>query len=893
MAINDIEIQNNISAKRAEQEKMSTIYSTAKIEKILNDRRKGVKIDNAPFFQGNILYKDAGLIYQYTDEELEELEKCSLDCNYFVESYAKFLNDKGRTLVTLRDYQHEMLHLMGDEVWSDELSDVKPKNGKIIMMMSRQSSKCVTYSTKVTMMDGPVRIGTQLETLKGEFMPYTRRWLISKYEKAHKWLYKCIIGKSIELIDTVESKKDLKLCGKFIKAQELTDEVHCDHGSVSTSKIFKTVPYQVWRIELENRMSLECADEHVLFIKSGKNLCPVKVMDLKIGDNVAVDGNYNQSNIYSYQCTSSKVVNIVKYPFKMCMYDLSVRSMEHRYFTDGILSHNTTTTAAYITWYMVFHNDRNIAIVANKGKTASDIIRKVKDVFEGLPFYMKPGIVGLAKTTITLENGCYLMSATTNPTSVTGQSVNILYLDEAAHIPVNIMEEFWRSVYPTLSSFKQSQIIISSTPKGKQNLFYRLYDGACKKTNNFINYRVDWWQVPGHDDAWAENIKADLGLESFNQEYGLQFDVDSTKLITSRAFKLMDKIKKTFVPIDFDCVPTSLSSKMIWHPDFDPSMLSEQELAASRFLLVVDTAEGKQVGVKNAKDSDWNVINIYKLELMSPIKILSNKKTSKITEKDVVQYKQVGLYLDNDNDEEQSAEAMKHIVYDIFKCGTGDIDNCRVLLEMNFNGKNFLNIFMNHSKWYDAIVLKTYHVKPIPGQQQKKQFGFKTTGGQSGKNYYCELGSKMVANRQIIVSQYDFNQNKSSITELSGFGKNSQGKYEGSCMHDDIAVTVLFVSRVNDIEEFIYWVQDWIDGLPADMPKVSKVRELLQLYSEDTENEDMPDDIYDSLIDSGGMYQDDLDRMTHQHEMRAGFRKIDNPYLHMNTGIPSLIVPRK
>ena len=73
MAINDIEIQNNISAKRAEQEKMSTIYSTAKIEKILNDRRKGVKIDNAPFFQGNILYKDAGLIYQYTDEELEDM----------------------------------------------------------------------------------------------------------------------------------------------------------------------------------------------------------------------------------------------------------------------------------------------------------------------------------------------------------------------------------------------------------------------------------------------------------------------------------------------------------------------------------------------------------------------------------------------------------------------------------------------------------------------------------------------------------------------------------------------------------------------------------------------------------------------------------------------------
>lgn len=607
---------NNRYLKNEEKQKKSTIYSTKVIERILKDIKRGYQVDTNPFFMGKTDYKDSGIIFQYTPEEIEELKKCAGDVIYFVEHYCKFKTQAGKKLVTLRDYQKDILHLFGDEIWDEETQNIITKNRKILLLQSRQTGK-------------------------------------------------------------------------------------------------------------------------------------------------------------------------------------------------------TTTTAAYFVWYTCFHTDKNLMIVANKGRTANEIIKKVKEMYEGLPFFMKPGIITLQATTITLENGCHIGSATTNPTSITGDSCNILYMDEAAHIPPNISEEFWRSVYPTLSSFKDSQIIVSSTPKGKNNLFYRLYDKSCKGENDFINYKVYWYQVPGRDEAWEKAERNNFGSENFDQEYGLQFDVDATKLIRVSDFNLMRRIKKKFINIDLDTIDKKYSDKILWNPYCNPSTMTYKELTQSLFLFVIDTAEGKEVGIKGRKDSDWNIINIFKVELMSPLhlKKLGVDKNPKI--KDMIQFKQIGLYADNENDEEKAAEALKQIIYKTFKCGIGLIDNCRVLLEMNFNGKNFLNIFKDDNQFYDAIVLKTYHVKPVPGQVQKKKFGFKTTGGNGGKNYYCDLGAKMIANRQIIISQYDdFDINKSSIGQLENFGKNEKtGKYEGSCVHDDISVTILFVSRAIEIDDFLMWVDDWIYNL--------------------------------------------------------------------------------
>lgn len=143
----------NALDKQAESKKMSKVYSTEKIKQILDDLKRAQSPDLDPFWHGDPKYKDAGIVYQYTDEELAELEKCTMDAEYFIENYCTFKNDKGRTTVRLRDYQKKVLKLFGEEVWDPVTETVVPKNRYIAIMQSRQTGKCVTLDTTVGIYD--------------------------------------------------------------------------------------------------------------------------------------------------------------------------------------------------------------------------------------------------------------------------------------------------------------------------------------------------------------------------------------------------------------------------------------------------------------------------------------------------------------------------------------------------------------------------------------------------------------------------------------------------------------------------------------------------------------------------------------------------------------------
>lgn len=254
-------------------------------------------------------------------------------------------------------------------------------------------------------------------------------------------------------------------------------------------------------------------------------------------------------------------------------------------------------------------------------------------------------------------------------------------------------------------------------------------------------------------------------------------------------------------------------------------------------MISIDTAEGKQAGVKGREDSDYNIGNIFEVELMSPARVRRNKRSTmkkQVTYADCIRYRQVGIYIDNERDEEELAEAMKAVVFNVLKCGTGNVDNVRMLIEMNFNGKNFVNKFKACDSFYDGVIIKTYHNKPVPGQQHTRQFGYKTVGGERGKGYWCEMGAKMIADGRLIISQFDNDWNKSSIGELENFGKNEKGVYEGCCVHDDIAMTVLSVSHTLDdsLEDYAAWLEEFVDNLPKDDKHVEEVKKLMRVYSE-------------------------------------------------------------
>jgi len=304
----------------------------------------------------------------------------------------------------------------------------------------------------------------------------------------------------------------------------------------------------------------------------------------------------------------------------------------------------------------------------------------------------------------------------------------------------------------------------------------------------------------------------------FEREYKLSFESDSTRLISPKSILLMNRIKQDFVHREFNHVPLEISNKILWAPDFNPTYMDYETLYRKSFLFVVDTAQGIEQASVEKEDSDYNIINIFEIEPLSPNRINVNRNGGPISIKDCVQYKQVGLYIDNFKDETQCAEAAKYIAFQILKTGYGEIDNVRILIEMNFNGNNWINKFKQHPTYYDALILKTIKGVQKPGQpiqKMKLQYGFRTTGGEHGKNYYCELGAKMIHNRQILVRQHDQDVNLSSINELNQFGKNKKkNTYEGSLCHDDIAVTCLFISIAPESRQFIKFLNEWIEKAP-------------------------------------------------------------------------------
>jgi hypothetical protein len=184
----------------------------------------------------------------------------------------------------------------------------------------------------------------------------------------------------------------------------------------------------------------------------------------------------------------------------------------------------STMMTIYILWQACFMDDQRILLVANKEATAIEIFQRVRMAFEELPIWLKPGVKEYGKTSMTLDNGSRIGITTTTGTAARGQSVNCLVIDEMAFIESHLVEEFWKSVFPIITSSKKSKVFVCSTANGTDNLFYKLYDGAEKGENGWAYDMIKWNEVPGRDEKWAANTKQALGsLEAWLQEFECQW----------------------------------------------------------------------------------------------------------------------------------------------------------------------------------------------------------------------------------------------------------------------------------------------------------------------------------------------------------------------------------
>jgi hypothetical protein len=187
-------------------------------------------------------------------------------------------------------------------------------------------------------------------------------------------------------------------------------------------------------------------------------------------------------------------------------------------------SGKTTMMTIYALWICCFYEDQRILLVANKEQTAGNIFKRIRLAYELLPNYLKPGVTEYGKTSMALTNGSSIGISTTSSDAGRGDSCNVLILDELAFIPDNLVEDFWRSVYPIISSSKKSKIFIASTPNGTGNLFHSLYSNAIDKKNNWTASRIDWWEIPGRDEKWKADTIQSLGSrDAFAQEFENEF----------------------------------------------------------------------------------------------------------------------------------------------------------------------------------------------------------------------------------------------------------------------------------------------------------------------------------------------------------------------------------
>lgn len=184
----------------------------------------------------------------------------------------------------------------------------------------------------------------------------------------------------------------------------------------------------------------------------------------------------------------------------------------------------TTLMTIYSLWHACFNSDQKILVVANKEDTAKEIFARIRMAYEELPNYLKPGVVEYGKESMKLTNGSVIGISTTTGTAARGQSINLMLLDELAFIEPHIVDQFWKSVFPVISSSKKSKIFIASTANGTDNLFYRTWSGAIEGKNGWGYDKILWNEIPGRDAMWKyETMRAIGSEEAFSQEFECNF----------------------------------------------------------------------------------------------------------------------------------------------------------------------------------------------------------------------------------------------------------------------------------------------------------------------------------------------------------------------------------
>jgi hypothetical protein len=264
----------------------------------------------------------------------------------------------------------------------------------------------------------------------------------------------------------------------------------------------------------------EFTEEHIVeFLKCKSDPVYFTEKHIKI---VNVDEGLVSFNMYKYQ--KKLIKNFHKHRFNICKMPRQTGK--------------STTVVSYLLHYAIFNDNVNIGILANKAATARDLLGRLQMAYENLPRWMQQGIVAWNKGSLELENGSKIIAASTSASAVRGMSFNIIFLDEFAFVQNHLADDFFASVYPTISSGKSTKVIIVSTPHG-MNHFYRMWHDAERGNNEYIATEVHWSEVPGRDKKWKEQTIRNTSKQQFAIEFECEFLGSVDTLINAAKLKAL------------------------------------------------------------------------------------------------------------------------------------------------------------------------------------------------------------------------------------------------------------------------------------------------------------------------------------------------------------------
>ena len=487
-----------------------------------------------------------------------------------------------------------------------------------------------------------------------------------------------------------------------------------DHTGYRGSKVLKKPGTDIeWTPEMMDEF-VKCSKDPIYF---GERYFKV----------VHVDRGLETVNLYDYQ---KEII-------------LSVKENRRTIAECARQSGKTTALTIFICWYAIFHDFKTIAILAQRGETAQEILSRIQTAYEYLPDWLQQGVVSWGKTSMKLENGSIIFSNTTSKTAIRGYSVNLLFIDEAAH--VENWQEFWTSVSPVISSGKTTKLVLVSTVNG-MNHFHKFTTLARQGKSEFHLISVKWDDVPGRDEAWKNmTLETDLNwdYEAFAQEYENEYLGSSGTLIAG------SKLKNLVAGI---AIPThdAASVKMYEH-------YKEHH----EYVLIADVSRGKGLDY-----SAFVIIDISKMP-----------------------YKQVVVFRDNFIAPADFAEI-------IHRFGSM-YGGCSTLIEINDIGQQVAEMLHVDFEYENLMLTENAGSKGkrvTTSMQRTTDMGIRTT--KTVKAVGCSLLKLLIEQDQLLINDHD------TIEELSTFVRKKNSYEAESGCHDDIAMCLVLFAWFSEQQYF-------------------------------------------------------------------------------------------